>query len=148
MRLLERRDATAKSVELGRRCVKDWKSKTEETGYHWTGNETKMTEYVNHFLEKYRNQATRLGVSSKPLGDAYAESVFDLGYVLSYLFQLNPKTLTTVVLDKEVYRTLDQTRCQQLIMCPSLLSCSNKWYIMMQGGLGCLLVERRRTSST
>lgn len=101
LRLLERPDATAKLVELARECVKDWKKKP---GYQWSGDETKMAEYVNHFLEKYRNQSTRLAVSSKPLGDAYAETVFEMGYVLPDFFRLDPKILTDVVLDKEVCR--------------------------------------------
>lgn len=63
-----------------------------------------MTEYVNHFLEKYRNQCTRLDVSAKPLGDAYAETLFDIGYVLPDHFRLDPKALTHVLMDKEVCR--------------------------------------------
>lgn len=104
MRLLERSDVTAKLVDLGHQCVEDWKKNAAKTGYNWSGDETKMAEYVNHFLEKYRNQSTRLGISSRPLGDAYAETVFEIGYVLPDPFCLDPKVLTNVVLDKEVCR--------------------------------------------
>lgn len=104
MRLLERPDATAKLVQLGHECVAHWKKEAAKSGYHWSGDEKKMTEYVNHFLEKYRSQCARLAVSSKPLDEAYAETVFELGYVLPDFFRLDPKVLTEVVVDKTVCR--------------------------------------------
>lgn len=148
MRLLERPDASAKLVELGRLCVKDWKKKAKVTGYNWSGDETKMTEYVNHFLEKYRNQTTRFQVSSKNLGDAYAESVFDMGYVLPDLFRLDPKALTSMVLDKEVCRTFRHSSLQKLILDPYRLSYSKRWHRMMQGGPSYSPAGLRKTSPT
>lgn len=108
MRLLERSDATAKLVQLGHLCVRDWKKTAADTGYHWSGDESKMNEYVKHFLEKYRSETTRVNVSARPLGDAYAESEYDLGYVLPDFFKLDPKTLSTVVIDNEVWRAPSQ----------------------------------------